>query len=127
MYVDAGATIEQRRELEAIFQGKKGGQLEPLDALIPTWLTITVSRIEVQEEGDRITINVAGVGQLISQRLRDEAGRQTTMQNAGFASGMHIDTLALAPSDGTRWADPDLPEQFEAKSGIVADVHWRGG
>ena len=126
VYVDEATTTEQRIQLESIFQGKRGGQLEPLDALIPTWLPTMVTKIELREEGDSIAINVAGVGQLKSRRLKDGAGRPTTMQNASFASGMHIDTLELAPSDGTKWADPEMPEQFEAKSGVVANVYWRG-
>ena len=125
LYIDEAATPDQRRELEAIFQGKRGGPLEPLHALLTTWLPTQTARIEIQEEGDTLTATVIGAGQVKSQRLKDEAGRPTTMQNAGFASGMQIETIEMAPANGTRWSDPDMPRRFEAKSGIVANLNWR--
>jgi hypothetical protein len=30
----------------------------------------------------------------------------------------------LAPSSGTHWSDPDMPRQFETKSGAVAKFTW---
>ena len=125
LYVDDAATAEQRGELEAIFQGKKGGPLEPLDALITTWLPTQTTRIEIEEEGDTLTATVIGAGRVKSQRLKNEAGRPTTMQNAGFASALQIETLQLAPSSGSRWSDPEVPRQFETKSGVVANLNWR--
>ena len=124
LYLDEAAS-EQRKELEVIFQGKKGGPLELFAVLIPRWLATLNTKIELLEEGDTITATIAGGGQIESQRLKDRAGRPTILQNAGLASALQIDTMALAPSTGTRWADPDLPRQFESKSGIVADVYWR--
>ena len=57
-----------------------------------------------------------------------EAGQQMTMQNVGFAMVFQFDnhTAALAPSDGTRWADPDMPEQWESRSGAVGQFRWSG-
>ena len=127
LYIDDGATAEQRRELEAIFQGKKGGPLTPLDTLIPTWLPSLTTRIEVQEDGDTITVTVEGGGQLKSQRLKNEAGRVTIMQNAGFASALEIETLEMAPSTGSQWTDPEIPHPFETRSGIVTSVNWSVG
>ena len=124
LYIDEAATADQRRELEAIFQGKKGGSLAPLEALITTWLPTQTTTIAVQEAGDALTATVGRVGQVQVRRLKDEAGRPTILQHAGFASQMEIETLELAPS-GSQWADPDLPRRFETKSGAVATVNWR--
>ena len=99
--------------------------MEPLHALLTTWLPTQTARIEIQEEGDTLTATVIGAGQVRSQRLKDEAGRPTTMQNAGFASVLQIETMEMAPANGTRWSDPDTPRRFEAKSGIVANLKWR--
>jgi len=127
IYVEEAATAEQSRELAAIFQGKKGGQPGPLSDLIPTWLPTLSAKIDVREEGDTITITVAGGGEIISRRQKDGAGRPTALQNAGFASGpLEVETLEIAPGDGTRWTDPDLPHQFESKSGIRANINWSG-
>jgi hypothetical protein len=48
------------------------------------------------------------------------------MQNTGFTSALQFDNQAaqLAPSGGTQWADPDMPRQFETKSGAVATFTW---
>jgi hypothetical protein len=52
-----------------------------------------------------------------------------TMQNVGFAVALQFDQqrAELAPSTGTRWSDPDLPRQWESKSGAVGTFTWSGG
>src|SRR5512132_2775085 len=39
VWVEDGASAEQRRELEAILQGKKGGPMAALGGMIATWLS----------------------------------------------------------------------------------------
>jgi hypothetical protein len=75
----------------------------------------------VQEENGTITATIGNVGQIRSERLKNEAGQQMMMQNVGFAMVFQLEnqTAELAPSEGTRWSDPDLPEQWESKSGAV--------
>ena len=65
-------------------------------------------------------------GHIHSERLVNELGDTMTMSNAGFAVALQFDdaTAELAPSDGTRWSDPDLPEAFECKSGAVGQFTW---
>lgn len=122
LYVDEGASSEQRQELEAIFQGKKGGPMEPLNALIAKWLPTQSSRIGVKEEGDVVTVDVGKVGQVRSERLRDAAGRAMTLQGGGFVADFHMEELELAPSS-SRWSDPDL-RQFTTKSGGRGMFTW---
>jgi hypothetical protein len=128
LYMEDTATAEQRRELEAIFQGKKGGPMGALAGLIPKWLPSQTTPIAVREENDTIHATVGSVGQIQSQRLKNEAGQQMTMQNVGFAVVFQFDkqTAALAPSAGTRWADPDMPRQWESRSGAVGTFTWSG-
>src|SRR5215813_7134428 len=38
LYIDDGASADQRRELEAILQGKRGGPMEILGSLVSKWL-----------------------------------------------------------------------------------------
>ncbi len=68
----------------------------------------------------------SGCHGLETKRLVNELGNTMTMSNAGFAVGLQCDnaTVELAPSDGTRWNDPDLPEAFECKSGAVGQISW---
>jgi len=127
LYIDDGANADQRRELEAIFQGTRGGPMEILGGLVAKWLPTRATKIDFQEQGGALTAAVGGFGQIKSERLANDAGQPTTMQNTGFTTALQFDNQAaqLAPSDGTRWSDPDMPRQFETKSGAVARFTWR--
>jgi len=128
LYMEDTVTVEQRRELEAILQGQKGGPMGALAGLITKWLPTQTTQIAVREENGTTRATVGSVGQIQSQRLKNEAGQQMTMQNVGFAVAFQFDnrTAALAPSTGTRWADPDMPRQWESKSGAVGIFTWSG-
>ena len=125
IYIDQAATAAQRRELEGIFQARKGGPLEVLGSLISLWLPTQTADINIQEEADTLTVTVGDFGQYKSQPLKNEEGQPMTMQNVGFATALQFDnqTAQLAPS-GSRWSDPDMPHQFETKSGAVANFTW---
>ena len=127
LYIDDAASADHRRELEAIFQGTKGGPMEILAGLVTKWLPTQGAKIDFQEKDGTLTATVAGFGQMKSQRLTNEAGQPTTMQNTGFTTALQFDNQAaqLAPSSGTHWSDPDMPRQFETKSGAVAKFTWR--
>ena len=127
LYIDDAASADHCRELEAIFQGTKGGPMEILAGLVTKWLPTQAAKIDFQEQGGTLTATVAGFGQMKSQRLTNEAGQPTTMQNTGFTTALQFDNQAaqLAPSSGTHWSDPDMPRQFETKSGAVAKFTWR--
>jgi len=127
LYIDDGANADQRRELEAILQGKRGGPMEILGGLIAKWLPSQAAKIDVQEQGGSLSATVAGFGQVKSDRLTNDSGQPTTMHNTGFTTALQFDNQAaqLAPS-GSRWSDRDMPRSFETKSGAVASLTWRG-
>ena len=127
LYIDDGASAEQRGKLEAIFQGKTGGPMEVIGGLVTKWLPTLATKIEVQKDGDTLTANVGSFGQVISQRLKDEAGQPMTLRNPEFASTLQFDkkTVYLAPSS-SKWSDPEMPREFETKSGGVAKISWSG-
>ncbi len=114
LYIADEASADQRRELEAIFQGTKGGPLEIIAGLVTNWLPAQSTKIDLQEEGDTVTAIAASFGQVKSHLLKDEEGRVMTLQNAGFASALQFEneTIELAPSTSRRF-DPDMPRQFE--------------
>ncbi len=128
LYIDDATTDDQRRELEAIFHGEKGGPLEIIAGLVTKWLPTQSPKIEVQEQNGTLTADVVGFGVLSSQRMTNEAGQPTTMANTGFTTAFQFDNLTaqLAPSGGSRWTDPDMPRSIETKSGVVADFTWSG-
>jgi hypothetical protein len=122
LYVDEGANADQRRELEGIFQGRKGGPMEGLSDLITRWLPTQGARIDFDEQGDTITITVGEFGQLISRLMRDPKGRVMTLRGGGFVADYNMEALELAPSS-TRWSDPDL-RRVETKSGGRGRLTW---
>jgi len=48
-----------------------------------------------------------------------------TMQHSGFAGVFQFpdEKFRIAPS-GSRWADPDLPREFETRSGARGSWNW---
>ena len=120
------ASADQRRELEAIFQGTKGGPMAIVGGLVTTWLPTRTTQIAIQEQGGTVTATVAGCGQVHSQRLTNEAGQPTIyavhdLGNAerGFAEVITKDVFDAiqgwvaedAPPDGPD--DPNGPDDGE--------------
>ncbi len=125
LYIDDGASEEQRSELEAIFQGRVGGPMEVLGSLMSKWLPTSYCSIDIQDDGDELTAKVGDVGEIKSSVLKNEAGDAVTMQHAGFAGIFQFpdEKFSVAPS-ASRWADSDLPREFETSSGTRAPWSW---
>ena len=125
LYVDASATADQKRELEGIFSGAKGGPMEVLAGLVTKVLPTQSVAITVQENGDDISATVGSYGVIKSQPMKDEAGQPTVIQNAMLVQHLQLSNPQVAPS-GHRWTDPDLPRAFDSKSGARATFNWSG-
>lgn len=126
LYVDDGASSEQLREIEAIFQGQKGGPMGVIGGLVSTWLPIKTAAIDVAEDGDAVEVTVADFGRVASQALRDGEGRGFRLEGGGFVAALGVqDGAELAPSS-SRWSDPEMPREFETKSGARGVVAWSG-
>jgi hypothetical protein len=125
LYLEDGASADQRRELEAIFQGQKGGPMAALgSALISNWLPTQTTDIAVKEEGETITVTVGNVGEVRSSLLRDPQGLSFELRGGGFVAGMGLESVDLAPS-ASKWSDPDL-RPFETRSGARGIFTWSG-
>jgi len=127
LYIDDGANDNQVKELENIFQGRKGGPMQLVAQLTSKWLSTQRTKIEINDDGNNLTATVGKFGKIKSEQLKNEAGQIMRLQGAGFASAFQFEdeTFNLAPSDSL-WSDPDLPHQFSTKSGAVAKFTWRG-
>jgi hypothetical protein len=127
LYIDEAANENQRKELENVFQGRKGGPMQILSQLISKWLPTHSTKIDINDNGNNLTAAVGSFGKIKSEQLKNESGRTMTLEGAGFASTfqMENETFALAPSD-SHWSDPDLPHQFSTRSGAVSKFNWRG-
>ena len=126
VFVDEGADEAQQRETEAIFQGRKGGPMENLAPLVATWLPTKKARIGIEEEGETITVSVAGAGEIGSQLLRDPQGNAFNVagrwvrERTGPGGGQ-------PRADERRWADPGTcpraSKRSPARGGIFT---WSG-
>jgi hypothetical protein len=130
LYIDDAADTNQQKELEDIFQGRRGGPMQMLSQLVARWLPTMTTRIDIKEDNGshNIRAKVGKFGEIKSQQLRNEAGRAMTVQGAGFALIFQFenDTLTLAPS-GTQWSDSEMPHtQITTRSGAVGKFSWRG-
>ncbi len=123
LYVDDRADAAQRRELEAIFGGRKGGPLgNVLPTVVTTWLPTEFTDITVHWD-EPTSLRVGRFGEATLSRLRDGAGQTTTVQGAAALTAFGMTTMELASSKGSGWHDPDLRE-WEGDSGTLHDFTW---
>jgi hypothetical protein len=123
VYIDESANADQRRELEAIFTGKKGGPMEVVaDAVITNWLPTQYTKIDIHW-GDETTATIGSVGHVKSRRLLNDAGRATTVQGAAAMAAFQLESADLAHTAGSRWSDPDF-HQWEGSSGTRSTFNW---
>jgi len=108
LYIDDGASADQRRELEAIYSGNKGGLLEGLfGAVMSTWKTAQAKSINIAW-GDKPTVSVDGIGQVLAAPFGDEAGNQATVSGAAAQGAFQIKNMVLANGRESNWSDPDI-------------------
>ena len=118
LYIDEAASTDQRRELEAIFTGKKGGAFDALNSLITKWLPMQVVRTEIAS--DNTSAKVGTIGQLKLQSIKTEDGRQATLQNAPVLIGFGVERSDLARGDGSQWSDPQMRRWQSGGHGAVS-------
>ncbi len=123
VYLDEGMSAEQRRELEAILSGKKGGVWEALAGAISAMLPARVARIAL-DSGEHPSISVSGAGDMKLQRVKDEQGKQTQLVNSPVGSAFGLAVQELALTEG-RWSDPEMRAWQAGGSGAVVSFNWR--
>ena len=128
VYIDEGATTEQQDALEKILQGLPGGGMEVPATLLSNWLPTKCSRITVDARNGSVQASIGSVGEVVSERLVNDQGNRMTMQNATFnlVFGFEEHAADLAPSEGTSWNDPEMPQVWVGKSGAVGQIAWKG-
>lgn len=122
MYLDEGCSQEQRDELEAIFQGKRGGVWEGVAGMIGEFLPSQVARVDVTG-GDQPRIKVGDMIDLTLERMRTEDGKQTVVTNAPLAGGFMVETQELATATGSA-SDPLLRSWETLGYGAAVPFDW---
>ncbi|UCH38893.1 MAG: DUF1326 domain-containing protein [Gammaproteobacteria bacterium] len=128
LYIDEGASEAQQNALETILHGASGGGMEVPASLLSSWLPTQRVALTVTEDDAKVTASLPGIGEMNSRRLVNDLGKKMTMHNSVFSMAFGFDDHIgeLAPSDGTTWEDPEMPEAWEGRSGVVGQITWSG-
>ena len=123
LYVDS-ANPDQRRELEAIFGGQKGGAFAVLGDVLTKMLPVQAASIQVSS-GDKASARVGNVGQISPESVKTEDGKQTTLVNAPLNVSFGMETSNLARGDGSSWSDPELRNWQSGGTGSISRFSLR--
>ncbi len=123
IYIEDGVSSEQVAAIESLLQAHSGGPMAILASLISKWLPTVTATMEAREDGDDVVIDIADYGSVRSGLLKNEAGEQVTMNNAAMGLTLGARRIDLAPS-ASRWSDPEMPREFETRSGGRSELHW---
>lgn len=122
LYLDEAGSQEQRDELEAIFQGKRGGVWEGVAGMIADFLPSRTAPVEVSD-GEKPRVKVGDVVDIALERMRTEDGQQAVVVNAPLSAGFAVDTLELATATGGA-SDPDLRAWQTLGYGAAVPFDW---
>lgn len=122
LYLDEAASEEQRSELEAIFQGKRGGVWEGVAGMIAQFLPSKTVTVDVTG-GDTPRVKAGDLIDITLERMRTEDGKQAVVVNAPIAAGFAVDTMELATAAGTA-SDPDLRSWETLGYGAAVPFDW---
>src|SRR5688500_322680 len=123
LYLSEADSTQQRKELEAIFLGKKGGPLAPLwSAVVKDWLPTEIARIDMAW-GETPSISVDKFGQAKFQRVKDQAGNPSRVTGAAAQAAFQIATMDVAKAEESHWADPKLRD-WQGDSTTLHEFRW---
>ena len=126
LYLDSSLSDEQRRELDAIFHGEKGGLWGGMKETIGQWLPSTVASVQFSD-GDTPGVTVEGIGQITLQPIKNEAGEGVTLTGAPIIGAFGMSTIDLAYAHGTGFSDSDMRAWESLGQGSMTDnVVWTG-
>lgn len=125
LYVDDGANADQRRELEAIFTGQKGGPGEVLGGLVSKWLPSETVPIAVSG-GEQPAVTIGRIGEATLQPIRNASGEATAVVNAPVLGLIDIERAELARADGSKFTAPDMRSWESGGHGSVSPFNWSG-
>jgi hypothetical protein len=119
LYIGDSANPDQRRELEAVFSGQKGGAFAALGGVLSKVLPTQTANIDVSL-GESPTAKIGSIGQFTLQRVKTQDGKQTTVVNAPLNASFGMETSNLARGDGSSWSDPELRNWQSGGTGSIS-------
>ena len=125
LYVDPAASDDQRREIDAIFHGEKGGVWGGMREAIKEWLPTTTAKIDIRN-GDNPGASVEGIGEVVLQPTKLEDGTQTVLTAAPIPAAFNFQSLNVANGTGTKFSDPAMRSWESLGQGSTTQVEWSG-
>lgn len=125
LYLDSSLSEDQRRELDAIFHGDKGGLWGGMKEAIKEWLPSTVTKVEFTD-GDSPGGTVEGIGELKLQPVKQEDGTPTKLSGAPVLAAFSIGSGEVAFGTGTKFSDPDMRSWESLGEGFMTTTEWSG-
>ena len=124
IYIDEGASGEQRDALEAILAGRAGGGLAVLAEFISTRLETRFLPIHFEDQGRRKAVRIAGVVESEINAIRgmdkEKEVRMENIHNQIFGASQ---ALARGTS---RFNDRGLILTSDLSHAVYAQFNWRG-
>jgi hypothetical protein len=125
LYVDPSVSDDQRREIDAIFHGDKGGLWGGMKEAIKEWLPTKVAGIEFTD-GDAPGAKIDGIGQIVLQPIKTEDGTKAKLVGAPILAAFSMASEDLAFAQGTKFSDPDMRSWESLGQGGTTVVEWSG-
>lgn len=122
VYLDQAMGADQRRELEGILTGKKGGPIAALADAMSKKLPVKTARISLAT-GENPSIAVDGAGEMKFQPIKDQNGSVSQLVNAPAGTAFGMPAMDLAMTAG-RWNDPEMRSWDAGGAGGVASFSW---
>jgi hypothetical protein len=125
IYLDSRSSDAQRKALEAVFSGKKGGMFGAvLGPAVASWLPAATEPIDIQR-GESLSLTVGAAGRMTLTPYKDASGRTATVQGTAAQAAFQSASMELASAKGSRWSDTDF-RAWEGDSGTTHKVQWSG-
>lgn len=109
-YISDTATAAQRKELDAIFNGERGGAFTFARTTVSTLLPTLTARISVKSDDNAVFVKIGDIAEVTARRLRSASGKQTVLGNAVYLEPVGIAYEDLCDATGSYWSDRDMPK-----------------
>ena len=123
LYYDTGTSDEQRRELDAIFHGERGGLWAGMKEAIKEWLPSKVAGVKVSK-GETVSAQIEGLGEIALQPIKSESGKPAVLSGAPVLEAFAIASADLGSATGTKFSDPDMRSWESLGAGSLTTVEW---
>jgi len=125
MYIDEGATEEQREALKTIFSGAAGGHPKVLTSFITEHLGLKFVPITATLEGNKRTLNIPDILDVEIVGLEGNEGKPVVVNNPPLAVSPGQE-LTVAKTTKYKYKDYHFEWEWIGRDGIFAPFSYAG-